>query len=176
MGTLVTEKEQRQINCAGEPLLKGDARICSRAPQTGLQSGRPSQKKGEFAREEFVPNTQLPVPSTQHCVPNIQQAMSNTQQVVLNTQQVVPNTQRFLPNTQISKPKLSTVWSIFYKIFEGLGIDLTGSESVYFPHSEPNPPCSSLHMRGSRSVGPPFTPPQMDGLEGLARCPPISRT
>ena len=71
-----------------------------------------------------------------------------------NTQLRVPNTQISKPNTQVSKPKLSTVWSNFLKLFEGLGIDLGGMESVYFAHSEHFPPCSSLHMRGSRSVGP----------------------
>ena len=127
--------------------------------------------------QQVVPNTQHCVPNPQHCGPNTQQVMPNTQEVVPNTQhcgpntqlpvpntrQVVPNSQHFMPNTQISKPntrnpvpKLSTVWSNFSKKNEGLGIDLGGSESVYFAHSDPNPPCSSLHMRGSHSVGPTF--------------------
>ena len=74
-----------------------------------------------------------------------------------NTQHTVPNTLISKPNTRNPVPKLSTVWSIFSNIFEGLGIDLGGSESTQFAHSKPNPPCSSLHMRGSRPVGP--TPP-----------------
>ena len=96
-------------------------------------------------------------PNTQLCVPSTQPPLPNTQHTAPNIQLPVPNTKISKPNTRNSKPKLSTVWSNFSKKIEGLGIGLGGSESVYFAHSEPNPPCSSLHMRGSRSVGP--TPP-----------------
>ena len=39
-------------------------------------------------------------------------------------------------------------------VFEVLGIDLGGLAAICAAHSGHDPPCSSLHMRGSRSVGP----------------------